>query len=144
MTFQSPIHLSVAAILVLTLLGAGVILAQSGVQQIPRIAAPAPSPCVADGASLNTALPATTTCGSCDATSAVPVPAVSRAAAETGRCGEGSAYPAANTGHGTAAPARSSSPAVFEDSSNPAPNSGACCGTRLATNGSPTVIAASP
>lgn len=49
MKFQSPIHLSVAAILVLTLLGAGVIVAQSGTQKTPRIAAPAPVPTPSDG-----------------------------------------------------------------------------------------------
>ena len=49
MKFQSPIHLSIAAILVLTLLGAGVIVAQSGTQKTPRIAAPAPMPTPSDG-----------------------------------------------------------------------------------------------
>lgn len=148
MKFQVPIHLSVAAILVLALLGAGVIVAQSGVQQTLRTAAPAPSSCGEGSASLNTALPATPDCGGCDAPFEEPAFTVSQAAAaETGCCGTVSAYPAypaENTGCGTGAPGHSSIPAVFEDISTPAPGSGGCCGTPPATNGSPNVIAASP
>lgn len=139
MKFQVPIHVSVAAILVLTLLGAGVIVAQNGVQQTPRIAAPAPapSPCVEGSAAMNAAFPPPTADGCCGALSEGLAPAVSKpVAADAGCCGGISVGPAANTGCGAAAP--------FENIGTPAPNGG-CCGTPPAmppaTNGSPNVLA---
>lgn len=150
MKFQVPIHVSVAAMLVLTLLGAGVIVAQNGVQQTPRIAAPAsaPSPCVEGGAVLNAVLPPTGN-GCCGALSEGLAPAVSKpVAADAGCCGGSSVGPAANTGCGAAAPVDGSIPAVFENIGTPVPSYGGCCGTPPAmppaTNGSPNVIAASP
>lgn len=148
MKFQVPIHVSVAAMLVLTLLGAGVIVAQNGVQQTPRIAAPAsaPSPCVEGGAVLNAVLPPPTGNGCCGALSEELAPAVSKpVAADAGCCGGSSVGPAANTGCGAAAPVDGSIPAVFENIGTPVPSYGGCCGTPPAmppaTNGSPNVLA---
>lgn len=148
MKFQVPIHVSVAAILVLTLLGAGVIVAQNGVQQTPRIAAPAPapSPCVEGGAAMNAAFPPPTANGCCGALSEGLAPAVSKpVAADAGCCGGSAVGPAANTGCGAAVPADGSVPAVFENMGTPAPSYGGCCGAPPAmppaTNGSPNVLA---
>lgn len=132
MKFQSPIHLSVAAILVLTLLGAGVIVAQSGTQKTPRIAAPAPMPTPSDGFIEGAAVTPANVGGCCGAVHEEAAPVMTGDAPGTwiaqpaildAGCCSGQTDLIAAPARGAAAPVGSLIPAVLEAS-----DAAACCG----------------
>ena len=133
MKFQSPIHLSVAAILVLTLLGAGVIVAQSGTQKTPRIAAPAPMPTPSDGFVEGAAAVTPANVGGCCGavheeaapvmTGDAPGTWIAQPAILDAGCCSGQTRPIAASARGAAAPVGGLIPAVLEAS-----GAAACCG----------------
>ena len=134
MKFQSPIHLSVAAILVLTLLGAGVIVAQSGTQKTPRVAAPAPIPTPSDGFVEGAAAVMPADVGGCCGavheeaapvmTADAPGTWIAQPAILDAGCCSGQTRPiAASARGGAAAPVGGLIPAVLEAS-----DAAACCG----------------
>ena len=132
MKFQSPIHLSVAAILVLTLLGAGVIVAQSGTQKTPRIAAPAPMPTPSDGFVEGAAVTPADVSGCCGAVHEEAAPVmigdapgtwIAQPAILDAGCCSGQTRQIAASARGAAAPVGGLIPAVLEAS-----DAAACCG----------------
>ena len=132
MKFQSPIHLSIAAILVLTLLGAGVIVAQSGTQKTPRIAAPALMPTPSDGFIEGAAVTPANVGGCCGAVHEEAAPVMTGDAPGTwiaqpaildAGCCSGQTNLIAAPARGAAAPVGGLIPAVLETS-----DAAACCG----------------
>lgn len=138
MKFQSPIHISVAAILVLTLLGAGVIVAQSGTQKTPRVAAPAPVPTPSDGFVEGAAAVTPADVGGCCGavheeaapvmTADAPGTWIAQPAILDAGCCSGQERPIAASARGAAAPVGGIIPAVLETS-----DAAACCGGGGAT-----------
>lgn len=132
MKFQSPIHLSVAAILVLTLLGAGVIVAQSGTQKTPRVAAPASVPTPSDGFVEGAAVTPADVGGCCGAVHEEAAPVMTADAPGTwiaqpaildAGCCSGQTRPIAAPARGAAVAVGGLIPAMLEAS-----DAAACCG----------------